>query len=284
LSRALLSRGVTSFLATTVATPVDDLVPLVAATQQAKVTGARLLGCHLEGPWLSPDHAGAQDRKALVAPDLAALERLLQAGPPVLLTLAPELPGATDVIARAADAGVVVSLGHSGATYAESVAAVEAGASHVTHCFNAMSGLHHREPGLVGAALDLRSLTVELIADGVHVHPAAARLLWRSVGAQRVCLVSDAVDLDLPGTTGVRLPDGTLAGSRAGLDQGVRNLVEWGVPLVDALTMAAATPARVTGRGDLGSLAVGTPADVVLLDDELQVVVTIVDGVVSWQR
>ncbi len=284
LSRALLRRGVTSFLATTVATPVDDLVPLVAATQQMTVTGARLLGCHLEGPWLSPDHAGAQDRSALVAPDLAALDRLLQAGPPVLLTLAPELPGASNLIARAVEAGVVVSLGHSGATYAEAAAAVEAGAAHVTHCFNAMSGLHHREPGLVGAALDLPSLTVELIADGVHVHPAAARLLWRAVGRRRVCLVSDAVDLDLPGTTGVRLPDGTLAGSRSGLDQAVRNLVAWGVPLLDALTMASATPARVAGRDDLGTFTVGTPADLVLLDADLQVLATIVDGMVAWQR
>ena len=284
LSQALLSRGVTSFLATTVATPVDDLVELVRSTQGAELTGARLLGCHLEGPWLAPGHAGAQDRSALSLPDLAALDRLVQAGPPVLLTLAPELPGALEVIARAVDAGVVVSLGHSGATYAHAAAAVDAGASHVTHCFNAMSGLHHREPGLVGAALDLPGLTVELIADGVHVHPAAARLLWRAVGSQRVCLVSDAVDLDLAGTTGVRLPDGTLAGSRSGLDQAVRNLVDWGVPLLDALAMASATPARVAGRDDLGTLAVGTPADVVLLGPDLRVLATIVEGAVAWRR
>jgi N-acetylglucosamine-6-phosphate deacetylase len=284
LSRALLSRGVTSFLATTIATPVDDLELLVKRVLGTPVSGARLVGVHLEGPWLSGKRAGAQPPDALSGPDLAGLERLLAAGPPVLLTVAPELPGALEVIERAAAAGVRVALGHSDATYDEAVAGVRAGARHITHCFNAMSGLHHREPGLVGAALDLPELTVELIADGVHVHPAAARILWRAVGADRVCLVSDAVDVALAGEVGVRLADGTLAGSRVGLDGGVRNLVAWGIPLTEALRMASRTPAVAAGRADLGTLEVGSPADLVLLDTDLCVQATMVGGEIRWQR
>lgn len=277
LSRSLARRGVTSFLATTVAAPVDALLPLLSPVE---VEGARCLGVHLEGPWLSPAHAGAQPAEALSLPSVADLERLLAAGPPRMLTLAPELPDAGAVIARAVEAGVVVALGHSAATYDEAVAAVSAGASHVTHCFNAMRPLHHREPGLVGAAADLSAVTVEVIADGVHVHPAVVRMLWRTCGAGRVCLVSDAVDLGLPGADAARLADGTLAGSRMGLDQAVRNLVAWGVPLVDALTMAAVTPG---GRVGLGGLTVGGPADLVLLSAALEPVMTVVGGEVVWE-
>jgi N-acetylglucosamine-6-phosphate deacetylase len=283
LSRALARRGVTSFLATTVTAPVEELLALLSVRVQG---GARLAGLHLEGPWLSPDHVGAQPVAHLAPPSLPDLERLIAAGPPVLLTVAPELPGGLEVVTRAAQAGVVVSLGHSGATYDETLAAVAAGARHVTHCFNAMRPLHHREPGLAGAALDLPDVTVEVIADGVHLHPATVRLVWRAAGAARVCLVSDAVELDLPEArsdgTVTRRPDGTLAGSRTGLDGMVRNLVGWGVPLADALTMASTTPARVLGRS--GEIAVGAPADLVALDDDLQVVRTTVDGVVVWQR
>jgi len=179
-----------------------------------------------------------------------------------------------------------VSLGHTGVDYDAALAAFDAGARHVTHCFNAMRPLHHRDPGLVGAALDRPDVTVEVIADGVHLHPAVVRLLWRAAGRDRVCLVSDAVELDLPEArsdgTATRRPDGTLAGSRTGLDAMVRNLVSWGVPLADALTMASVTPARVLGRR--GAIEQGAPADLVALDADLQVVGTMVDGAVVWQR
>lgn len=287
LSRALARRGVTGFLATTIAQPVDELLPVLAlarvrAQDRAALPGARCLGVHLEGPWLAPDRAGAQPPDALCDPDLDDLDRLLSAGPPALVTIAPELPGALPVIAAAAAAGVVVSLGHSAATYEQAATAVAAGARHVTHCFNAMAGLHHREPGLVGLALDHPGLTVEAIADGVHLHPAMVRLLWRLCGPARVCLVSDAVDIDLPGGPAARLADGTLAGSRIGLDAAVRNLVSWDVPLADALTMASTTPARVVGRAH--GIVAGGPADLVLLDDELEVLATVVGGAVAWQR
>jgi N-acetylglucosamine-6-phosphate deacetylase len=270
---------VTGFLATTAAAPVPSLLPLLEPVVTA---GARCLGVHLEGPWLSTAHAGAQPRDALVAPDLADLDRLLEAGPPAMITLAPELPGALDAVAKAAAAGVVVALGHSGASYAHATAAVAAGARHVTHCFNAMRPLHHREPGLAGAALDLPDVTVEVIADGVHVHPAVVRLLWRACGASRLCLVSDAVDVALPGTAAAHLDDGTLAGSRIGLDQAVRNCVDWGIPLADALTMASVTPASVIG--DWGGIVLGRRADLTVLDEDLHVVMTVVGGRVVWER
>jgi N-acetylglucosamine-6-phosphate deacetylase len=241
-----------------------------------------VLGVHLEGPWLSPAHPGAQPQEALRPPSLADLERLLEAGPPAMITLAPELPGALEVVERASQAGVVVALGHSGATYDEAVAAVAAGARHVTHCFNAMRPLHHRDPGLAGAALDLPEVTVEAIADGEHLSLPVVRLLWRSCGRDRLCLVSDAVDLALPGTTAARLADGTLAGSRIGLDQAVRNCVAGGIPLADALTMAAVTPARRLGRD--ASVEAGAVADLTLLDDDLQPAATVVGGEVVWQR
>ena len=316
LSTALVRRGVTSFLATTVTSSPSSLL---AAVQHVAEGGgpARCLGVHLEGPWLSPLRAGAQPVEHLRAPSVAELEALVDAGPVRLVTLAPELSGADALIAAARALGVVVSLGHSDCTLAEAVAALASGASHVTHCFNAMSGLHHREPGLVGAALT-EPFTVEVIADGMHVHPAAVRALVAAAGRDRVCLISDAVDADVlaggpdvalgpedaraaapadvlaggPGVAlsgedargAVRLADGTLAGTRAGVDAGVRNLVAWGVPLADALVMASRTPAAAVGRPDLGHLAVGAPADAVLLDEALQPLVTVVGGQVVWQR
>lgn len=279
LSRALARRGVTSFLATTVAASLEELLPVLAPVA---TEGARCAGVHLEGPWLATGHRGAQPLEGLAAPSRDDLERLLAAGPPVMVTLAPELPGAAEVLARAVEAGVVVAMGHSGASYDEARAAVDAGARHVTHCFNAMRPLHHRDPGLVGAALDLPDVTVEVIADGVHLHPAVVRLIWRTCGATRVCLVSDAVDVATDRVQDHRLADGTLAGSGIGLDDAVRNLVGWGVPLADALTMASTTPARVLRQE--GALVVGAPADLVALDDDLAVETTWVGGEVVWQR
>jgi N-acetylglucosamine-6-phosphate deacetylase len=279
LALALARRGVTGFLATASAAPIDSLLPLL---DPVATEGARCLGTHLEGPWLSTAHAGAQPRAALTAPDLGDLDRLIEAGPPAMITLAPELPGGLEAVAKAAAAGIVVALGHSGASYGHATSAVLAGARHVTHCFNAMRPLHHREPGLAGAALDLPDLTVEVIADGVHVHPAVVRLLWRACGAERLCLVSDAVDVALPGADAAELADGTLAGSRIGLDQAVRNCVDWGIPLTDALTMAAVTPASVLGTRS--GIVVGRTADLTVLDEDLQVAMTIVGGSVVWER
>ena len=152
------------------------------------------------------------------------------------------------------------------------MAAVAAGAAHVTHCFNAMPPLHHRDPGLVGAALDVPDVTVEVIADGVHLHPAVVRLVHRAVGAGRVCVVSDAVD------RGAR-PDGVLAGTAVTQDGALRNLLDWGIRLVDAVAMLSATPARVLGREDIGRVAVGARADLVALDPGGALIASFVGGV-----
>jgi N-acetylglucosamine-6-phosphate deacetylase len=285
MARALAARGVTSFLATTVAAPEPDLLAAVRAVNAVPEDGgARCLGVHLEGPWLSPERPGAQPSEHLTSPDAALLDRLRAGGPIAMVTLAPELPGAVETIRAATRAGVIVAVGHSSATFEQALAAVGAGARHVTHAFNAMHGLHHREPGLIGAALDLPELSVEVIADGVHVHPAVVRLLWRACGPRRLCLVSDAVELDAAGSgAAVRRPDGVLAGSRIGLDAAVRHVVDWGIPLSDALTMAATTPARVLGRADLGELRVGAAADAVILDEQLDVAATVVGGRVTYR-
>jgi N-acetylglucosamine-6-phosphate deacetylase len=272
LARALAAGGTTAFLATTAAAPIAELERVlqhVATAQPANPSGARCLGVHLEGPWLAPARAGAQPTAHLAAPAVADLARLLDAGPVRMVTLAPELPGAMELIEYAVSRGVVVALGHSDCDYRTAGAAVDAGARHVTHCFNAMSPLHHREPGLAGAALDL-DVSVELIADGEHLHPATARLIHRAVGPSRACLVSDAVD------RGAR-PDGVLAGAAVTQATGVRNLVSWGIPLEHALTMAAATPASVIGHEAV--IRPGAPGDLVAVDDAGRLVATWVAGV-----
>ena len=278
LSTALVRRGVTSFLATTITASPAALLEAVSVVA-AGGGPARCLGVHLEGPWLSPVRAGAQPPEHLRLPSVTELAALVEAGPVRVVTLAPELEGAAELIEAAVRLGVTVSLGHSDCTFEQAVDALTLGALHVTHCFNAMSGFHHREPGLVGAALDL-PLTVEVIADGVHVHPSAVRSLIAAATRDRVCVISDAVDAGPPGAGPVRLPDGTLAGTRGGVDAGVRNLVSWGVPLEDALVMASVTPLAALGLH--GGLSAGGAADLVLLSSSLDVEATVVGGEVVW--
>jgi N-acetylglucosamine-6-phosphate deacetylase len=211
-----------------------------------------------------------------------------------MLTLAPELTGVRAILEEAAGAGCVVALGHSDVDYEDAREAFAAGARHLTHAFNAMRPYHHREPGLLGAALEAHAVTVELIADGVHVHPAAARLLLAVKGAASVALVTDGVAPAglSQGTfrTGgqearlsrgrITLSDGTLAGSAATMQALVRNVVEWGlVPLADAVRMASTVPARILGlEGRKGRIAPGYDADLVALDKGLEVVTTWVSG------
>jgi N-acetylglucosamine-6-phosphate deacetylase len=227
---------------------------------------------------------------------LALLLRLFDAaaGHLRLLTVAPELPGAGELIAEAANAGCVVAIGHSDASYEEASQAFSAGAKHLTHAFNAMRPLHHRQPGPLGAAIDSSGVTVELIADGVHVHPAAARLLLLAKGVDNVALVTDGVTpagladgaLRIGGQKArlsqgrIMLPDGTIAGSAATMDSVVRNVVGWGLaPLAEVVRMASTVPARVLGLdGRKGRIAPGYDADLVALDEELQVATTWVSG------
>jgi N-acetylglucosamine-6-phosphate deacetylase len=291
---ALLETGVTAYLPTLITSPEPMLVAALRAVP-GKSRGARILGVHLEGPFLSPARLGAHPADARRDPDTALLERLLGAGPVRLVTLAPELPGALDLIDTLHARGIAVSLGHSDATAAEAHAAFDRGVRTVTHVFNAMRPLGHRDPGIVGAALARADVVVQAIVDGIHLDPDIVRILWRAVRG-RLALVSDA-------TSAARLGDGTytlggaeivvsagiarrrhdpMAGSTLTLIEAVRNLVEAGAPPAEALEAASAVPAGVLGLPDLGRLAPGARADVIVLDDALEVVRTLVAGETRW--
>jgi N-acetylglucosamine-6-phosphate deacetylase len=250
-----------------------------------------VLGAHLEGPFIG-GAPGAHRRQFIVPFDhewLGALPDCVR-----VVTLAPELPGAAAVIEALAGRGVTVALGHSAASYSEAVAGAGAGARLVTHCFNGMPALHHRRPGMVGAALADDRLAVSLIADLVHVHPAVLRLAFRAKGAARVVLVTDAVAWEAPDVRDLgvrvvdgapRLPDGTLAGSALTMDQAVRNVVQHaGVPVLDALRAASTTPAEVVGAVGHGRIAAGARADLVALDARLGVVGTWIGGEHVYER
>jgi N-acetylglucosamine-6-phosphate deacetylase len=272
----------------------------MARVLDAPPHGAHCLGIHLEGPFLSPDRPGMATRDWFVPLTWERFERYQQAasGWIRMVTFAPELDEASAHIPRLVDAGVVASIGHSDATYDQVVHAVQQGLSHATHTFNAMRPLHHRKPGVVGAVLSLDELTAQLIADGLHVHPAVIRILLRAKGLDRVVLVSDAAPLaGLPDgdyewehkTVTVhdgscRLADGTIAGAHALLDTGVRTLVHsLNLPLTQALVPATLGPARLL-KERRGQLTVGYPADIVLLDAALRPAVTFAGGQEVYRR
>jgi N-acetylglucosamine-6-phosphate deacetylase len=291
MSRALLRHGVTSFLPTAVTAPMTGLAAFADAVRAwlpaAPGDGSEPLGFNLEGPFLAAARKGAHNPAFLCAPadvrpdDLAPLLDGLR-----VITIAPELPGALDLITRLGNRGVVCSLGHSAATLDETRAGYAAGARSTTHLFNAMSGIDHHHPGLAVAALADDRAFAELIADGHHVHPSLWPLIRRAKPADRLLLVSDALSLagtgDGRGTIGgleieVRgdrctlVAGGALAGSVIALDAAVRNLVGEGVPLPAAVAAASANPAALLGLDDRGQIEVGRRADLVELDDALRV-------------
>jgi N-acetylglucosamine-6-phosphate deacetylase len=273
---ALLATGVTAFQPTLITAPEGELVAALAEVPSGGV-GPRILGVHLEGPFLSPRRMGAHPSAARRDPDLDLAGRLLDAGPVSYVTLAPELPGALELVDFLLARGVVVSCGHSDATAAEAHAAFDRGVRTVTHLFNAMRPLRHRDPGIAGAALTRDDVVVQLILDGVHLADETARLAWRAA-AGRFALVTDAIggtrlgNADVQVADGIaRRADGTLAGSVLTLPEAVRNLHALGATLVQAVAAVTSVPARVLGRDDVGSLRIGGPADVVVLDDRLEI-------------
>jgi N-acetylglucosamine-6-phosphate deacetylase len=286
---ALLATGVTSFQPTIITAPEEDLL---AALAEVPVDGAgpRVLGAHLEGPFVSGEALGVHPASARRDPDRALLERFLSAGPVSQVTLAPELPGALELIDLLRERGILVSLGHSNATAAEAHAGFDRGARTVTHLFNAMRPFGHRDPGLAGVALAREDVIVQLILDGQHIADEVAQVVWRSA-AGRVALVTDAVaatgvgdgryrlgSVDVEVREGVaRRDDGVLAGSVLTMFEAVRNLHELGAPLADAIKAATAIPARLVGR-DVGRLDPGAPADVVILDDRFELRAVFVAG------
>lgn len=290
MARYLLSQGVTSFLGTSMALPGKRLSqifraarPLVGRTIPGQ---AVLRGINMEGPFFSQEKRGAQNPEYIIPPDMDLFRRLQKDSGSNIRTVAvaPETEGALDFVEEASKL-CSVSLAHSCAGYDAARRAFERGANHVTHAFNGMSPFHHRDPGILGAAVETDAF-VELICDGVHVHPAAVQSVFRLFGDDRVCLISDAMRAcgmpegryDLGGQTvtvanGVATIDtGSLAGSVTVLSQCFRRAVRFGVPLESALKAATLNPARSVGLdGEIGSLCVGKRADILLLDRDLNV-------------
>jgi len=281
--KSLLETGVTAFQPTFITAPEEDLVAALNAIPSAPA-GPRILGAHLEGPFLSPERLGAHPASARRDPDLALLERLLEAGPVSQMTLAPELNGGFGLIDALQKHGVVVSCGHSNATAAEAGRAFDRGVRTVTHLFNAMPPFSHRDPGLAGAALARDDVIVQLILDGDHLANETAAVVWKAASG-RVALVTDAmaatgvgdgsfrlggVEVEVRDGVARRSEDGVLAGSVVTLLDGIRTLHALGAPLPEAIAAATSVPARVAGRVD-GVLRAGGTADIVVLDDRLEI-------------
>jgi N-acetylglucosamine-6-phosphate deacetylase len=298
--------GSTTLLASLVTAPLAELETRAALLAPLADEGV-IAGIHLEGPFLSPARPGAQDPRHMLAPDVAVFERLRVAarGHLRVLTLAPELPGAIRVVQAAARAGVTVAIGHTDATAEETLAAIDAGATHATHLFNGMRPPHHREPGAVGALLDRDEVTCEVIADGVHLHDMTIRLTARAAGPGRLVLITDAmaaagmpdgsyrlgsmrVDVaggvarlaDHPGPSGIPVrtghagdvvPAGPIAGSTATMASVVRHALAAGLPVTEVAAAASTTPARVLGIGDrTGALRPGLAADLIVCHDDFR--------------
>jgi N-acetylglucosamine-6-phosphate deacetylase len=296
MARFLARHGVTSYLPTTVSAPPEAIAAAVENVGHCPQPedGARHLGVHLEGPYIATDHRGAHLAENVRAPHADEYRPLLESGLLRIVTLAPELDGAPELIDVCVENGVEIAIGHSGATYEQVIDAVERGARQATHIFNRMGGLHHRSPGTAGAVLADDRIYAQVIADGIHVHPAVVKITVRSKAPRRTILITDAMratglpdgDYELGGqsvavTNGVaRTGAGELAGGTATLDVVLRNAIDQtGVSLEDALQMATSVPADALGlEGKKGVLAAGADADVILLDRNLRVRATIVAG------
>jgi N-acetylglucosamine-6-phosphate deacetylase len=287
---ALLETGVTSYLPTFITAPEEELLAALRGVPSG-ADGPRILGVHLEGPFLSARRLGIHSASARRDPDVALLERLLETGPVKLVTLAPELQGAEELIETLLRREIAISCGHSDATADEANAAFDAGVRTVTHLFNAMRPFRHRDPGIAGAALARDDVVVQIILDGVHLAPETASVVWRA-GAGRVALVTDAMagagladgthrfgGLDIEIREGAATgPGGVLAGSTLTMLNAIRNLVSLGAPLAQAVDAATEVPARVLKLPTVGRLGAGMPADVVVLTDEIEIERVLVGG------
>ena len=297
--------GTTAFLPTTMAMTKDKIIKSLKSIHEARLKGtgtAEILGIHLEGPYINPEKKGAQKEEDIKKVSVEEFLEFNQASGNLirLVTIAPEMPGAIDFIRWLHQQGIIVSVGHSNATYKQVQEGIQAGLSHVTHIFNAMRGLYHREPGVVGAALSSPKLIVEMIADGIHLHPIVLKMLTQIKESEKLVLITDAMratgfkegTYDLGGqevivTQGqAKLKNGTLAGSVLTMDKAVKNLVtKVGISLLNAVQMASYNPAKCLGIDDKkGSLELYKDADIVILNKNLETELTMVAGKVVYRK
>ncbi len=309
LSRELARHGVTAFVPTTMSAPHEDLMEMIKTVKDAKNEwkpeyGARILGIHLEGPYINPEKKGAQNEEFIRNPSIEEFNDYITTGKGIIreITIAPELPGALDLISYAHKLGITVSIGHTNATYNETLRAIEKGASKATHLYNAMRRIDHKEPGAVIALLNSPQVYLELITDFIHVHPVVVKFTIEYAGVNRIVLVSDSVSV-------AGLPDGrykigginiivekgisriassnVLAGSTISIDKAVKNTYILGYNLNNAFRMATYNPAKCIDalhREKIGLIKQGFKADLVFLDKDLNILKTIVNGEVVYER
>jgi len=306
IASALAAEGTTAFLATTLTETPQRIEDALRSVREyvdlpRKAAGAEVLGVHLEGPFLSYKRTGAQRSDMMGPPDMALFKHWqdLSGGLIKLVTIAPELPNGLEFIHYLKEQGIIVSVGHTGASCEQTIAAIEGGSSHATHLFNAMAGMHHRSPGPVTALLLDDRVTAELIVDGIHVHPAIVKLAFQLKGRDRLVLITDAMrakhlgdgSFELGGQQvtvkdgEARLANGSLAGSVLKMNVAVKNMLSYtGCGLEDAVKMTSENPAKELGIFDRkGSIAEGKDADLVVLDENYQVVLTLCRGRIAYR-
>lgn len=304
ISEGLLSCGVTSWLPTTLTSSVEllDAVCQTIGENGHEVKGAKIRGIFLEGPFFTEKYKGAQNPKYMSDPSIPVLDKWNELSNNLVnkIAIAPERNGVKEFIEFAKSKGIYTALAHSDATYEEAAAAVEAGANIFIHTYNGMSGLHHRNPGMVGAALSLDNVFAELICDGHHVHPGAAKVVVKARGAEETVLITDCMraggmgegesklgefDVVVKDGTARLKEGGSLAGSILELKQGVKNVFDWGlVDAADALRMASLVPAKSVGIEDkCGRIAPGYDADFIVVTPELELIATYLDGEIRYK-
>jgi len=297
MSKDLAAYGVSAFNPTLYSSDEETLIKSIKAIKDAigKEQGAKIMGIHLEGPFVSPDKAGVQRPETIKGADTDMMERLWTAseGTIVNMTVAPEIKGMRELALSCLKKGIILQAGHTNAMYENMVEGMQAGILHSTHLFNAMSQMHHRNPGAVGAVLIHPEMACEIIADGVHVHPDLLKLLMRDKPIDKIVLVTDALkpteqtgdELYANGEQVVfqdgcfhRKNDGVIAGSALTMIRGVKNLVEYGFPIGDAIRCASTNPAQIMGYSKKGFLIPGNDGDIIVFDKYFNVLVSIIGG------
>lgn len=296
VSKKCAETGCTGFLATSVSSSLEALLSMIKSVKKVigNEKGAKIVGIHLEGPYLNIEKKGMQNPKYLRHPNLDEMELIFQEAENLIkmVTIAPELPGGIELIRYLTSKNVVVAIAHSNATYEEAQIAFQEGVTHITHCFNAMPGIHHRSPGLVAAALEDNNVSVQAIVDGVHLHPGIVRLMHKIKGPDRMVLTTDALQAMGVGDGDylfgghhvtvkdsiARLKDGTLASSTVTMNRSLKLSTEFGISLEDSIKMSSTTPASILHLNQIGKIEAGYDADVVLLDDDYNVMATFIKG------